>query len=178
MKDHILIKLDSTTELLQYFTGSITTTQATKKYAATGIGSGLTAREKVVFAGFSNADSNGTKTLATVAANEVTVEEAIGTGESNKAGVTLNQEYQGEWKEVDQFSHLLSTINTSGNAYAYVDQSADGVNTDYTTTITVTAATAKADSIEVLLPYARLRVRTNAADQTTMRAYLFGRRLT
>jgi hypothetical protein len=73
---------------------------------------------------------------------------------------------------------LLSTINTSGNAYAYVDQSADGVNTDYTTTITVTAATAKADSIEVLLPYARLRVRTNAADQTTMRAYLFGRRLT
>ena len=177
MKDHILVKLDSTTELLQYFTGSITTTQATKKYAATGIGSGLTAGEKVVFAGFSNADSNGTKTLATVAANEVTVEEAIGTGESGVTA-TVNQEWQGEWKEVDQFSHLLSTINTSGNAYAYVDQSADGVNTDYTTTITVTAATAKADSIEVLLPYARLRVRTNAADQTTMRAYLFGRRLT
>ena len=177
MKDHILVKLDSTTELLQYFTGSVNTTATTKKYASTGIGSGLTAGEKVVIAGFSNADSNGTKTLATVAANEITVEEAIG---ANETGVTatVNQEYQGEWKEVEQFSHLLAIENTSGNAYAYVDQSADGVNTDYTTTITVTAATAKADSIETVLPFARLRVRTNAADQTTMRAYLFGRRLT
>ena len=177
MKDHILIKLDSTTELLQYFTGSVNTTATTKKYASTGIGSGLAVGEKVVIAGFSNADSNGTKTLATVAANEITVEEAIG---ANETGITatVNQEWQGEWKEVNQFSHLLSVINTSGNAYAYVDQSANGVDTDYTTTITVTAATAKADSIEVLMPYARLRVRTNAADQTTMRAYLFGRRLT
>jgi hypothetical protein len=177
MKDHILIKLDSTTELLQYFTGSVNTTATTKKYASTGIGSGLAVGEKVVIAGFSNADSNGTKTLATVAANEITVEEAIGADETGITA-TVNQEWQGEWKEVNQFSHLLSVINTSGNAYAYVDQSANGVDTDYTTTITVTAATAKADSIEVLMPYARLRVRTNAADQTTMRAYLFGRRLT
>ena len=177
MKDHILVKLDSTTELLQYFTGSVNTTATTKKYASTGIGSGLTAGEKVVIAGFSDADSNGTKTLATVAANEITVEEAIGADETGITA-TVNQEWQGEWKEVNQFSHLLPTINCSGNAYLYVDFSADGVNTDYTNTGTITAATADMGSIEVGLPYARLRVRTNAADQTTMRAYLFGRRLT
>jgi len=177
MKDHILIKLDSTTELLQYFTGSVTTTEATRKYAATAIGSGFAVGDKVVFAGFSNADSNGTKTLATVAANEVTVEEAIGAGE---AGVTatVNQEYQGDWKEVDQFSHLLPTINCSGNAYIYVDFSGDGVNTDYTNTGTITGGTADMGSIETGLPFARLRVRNNGADQTTMRAYLYGRRLT
>ena len=178
MKDHILVKLDSTTELLQYFTSTaVTFASADNSLSATNIATGWTAGDKVVIAGSSESANNTTMTIKTVATGKLSMEEAV-TDDNAGETITLNQEYQGEWKEVDQFSHLLSTINTSGNAYAYVDQSADGVNTDYTTTITVTAATAKADSIEVLLPYARLRVRTNAADQTTMRAYLFGRRLT
>jgi len=178
MKDHIVIKLDSTTELLQYFTGSVTVTQSTKKYAATSIQAGLAVGDKIYIAGCGQTASNGLKTIATLGTNELTVEEAVGTDEGPTASVTLNQEYQGDWKEVDQFSHLLPTINCSGNAYIYVDFSGDGVNTDYTNTGTITGGTADMGSIETGLPFARLRVRNNGADQTTMRAYLYGRRLT
>lgn len=176
MKDHLIVKLDSTTELLQYFTGSTVITQADRTYTAANIGSGLTVGETVVIAGAANSASNATFVLSSVASGAIIVAgPAIGADET--ATITINQEYQGAWKEVEQFAHLLSVINTSGAAYVYVDQSANGVDVDYTTTITVAAATAKADSIETLLPFARLRVRTNAADQTAMRAYLFGRRI-
>lgn len=177
MQSFIMTQLEKITELLQYFTGSTTTTTATRKYAATGIGSGFAAGDKVVFAGFSNSDSNGTKTLATVAANEVTVEEAIGTGEAG-ISATMNQEYQGDWHDVRKWAVLTTAINCSGNAYLYVDQSQDGDNIDYTTTRTITGGTADRSDISSGMFYARLRVRTNAADQTSMRAYLNGRIIT
>ena len=177
MKDYIMTKLDSTTELLQYFTGSTTTTQATRQYAATNIGVGLSVGDKLVVAGFSNVASNGTKTIATVATDAITVEEAIGAGE---AGVTatFNQEYQGVWVDVRKWAKLTGSINTSGAAYVYIDQSADGLNVDYTTTRTITGGTADSWSIETVLPNIRMRIRANAIDQTVMRAYLYGRIIT
>jgi hypothetical protein len=175
MISQILHELDSTTELLQYFTGTTASTQTTRKYAATGIGTGLTAGDKVVIAGFSNSASNGTFTLQTVAADEITVCEAIG---ANETGITatVTQEYQGAWVLVERWSKLVGVINTSGAAIIYIDQSGDGGNnTDYTSSWAVTAATAFVYSAEIIAKYARLRIRTNAADQTTMRAYLYGR---
>lgn len=178
MNNHIVIPLDKCTELLQYFTSNAVTFASTdNSLAATGIETGWTAGDKVVVAGSSESANNTTFTIKTVATGKLTMYEAV-TDDTPGETITLNQEWQGEWKEADQFAHLLSVINCSGNAYVYIDQSGDKDNADYTTTITVTGGTAKADSIEVVLPYARLRVRTNAADQTTMRAYLSGRRVT
>jgi len=176
MKDYIQTQLAKTTELLQYFTGSTVITQADKTFTAANIGTGLTAGEKIVIAGAANSASNGTFTLNTVAAGAITVLEAIGANET--ATITINQEYQSDWIDVRKWAKLTGAINTSGNAYVYIDQSADGWNVDYTTTRTITAVTADAWSIETILPYARMRVRTNAADQTTMRAYLYGRIIT
>lgn len=176
MKDYIITQLAKTTELLQYFTGSTVITQADKTFTAAGIGSGLTAGEKIVIANAANSASNGTFTLNTVASGAITVFEAIGADET--ATITINQEYQSDWLNVQKWAKLTGAINTSGNAYVYIDQSADGYNIDYTTTRTITAATADSWSIETVLPWARLRVRTNAADQTIMRAYLYGRMLT
>ena len=184
MQSFIMTQLEKITELLQYFTGSTTTTTATRKYAELFKKRGFdwdafkfAAGDKVVFAGFSNSDSNGTKTLATVAANEVTVEEAIGTGEAG-ISATMNQEYQGDWHDVRKWAVLTTAINCSGNAFLYVDQSQDGDNIDYTTTRTITGGTADRSDISSGMFYARLRVRTNAADQTSMRAYLNGRIIT
>ena len=177
MQSFIMTKLDKVTELLQYFTGSVTTTQATKTYAATNIGVGLAVGDKLVIAGFSNAATNGTKTVATVATDTITVLEAIGAGESGVTA-TFNQEYQGEWHDIRRWAKITGSINCSGNGYVYIDQSADGITSDYTTTRTITAATADAFSIETVLSYGRIRVRTNANDQTSMRAYLFGRIIT
>jgi hypothetical protein len=174
MRPQILHQLDYTGELLQYFTGSITTTTATKTYAASSIQAGLSVGDKVFFAGFSNADSNGIKTIATLGTNELTVSETIGTGESGVTA-TLSQEYQGAWVNVDSWAALTGTINTSGAAIIYIDQSGDKTNVDYTSTWAVTAATALSYSVETIAKYGRMRVRTNAADQTIMRAYLFGR---
>ena len=177
MKEFIMTQLDKVTELLQYFTGSVATTQTTKKYAATNIGVGLAAGDIVVVAGFSNSASNGTKTLVTVATSEITVSEAIG---ANEAGVTatFNQEFQGNWHDVRRWAKITGAINCSGNGYVYIDQSGDGITVDYTTTRTIAAATADSWSIEIVLSYARMRIRTDAADQSSMRAYLYGRIIT
>jgi hypothetical protein len=174
MRPQIIHQLDYTGELLQYFTGSITTTTATKTYAATNIQAGLSVGDKVYFGGFSNADSNGLKTIATLGTNELTVSETIGTGESGVTA-TLNQEYVGSWVNVDSWAVLTALINTSGAAIIYIDQSGDKTNVDYTSTWNVSAATAAAYSVETLVKYGRMRVRTNAADQTIMRAYFNGR---
>jgi hypothetical protein len=176
MKDYIMTQLAKTTELLQYFTGSTVITQADKTFTAANIGTGLTAGEKIVIAGAANSASNGTFTLVTVAAGAISVHEAIGADET--ASITINQEYQSDWIDVRKWAKLTGSIYSSGNAYVYIDQSSDGYNTDYTTTRTITAATADAWSIETVLPFARMRVRTNAADQTAMRAYLYGRIIT
>lgn len=177
MNEVKLEQIEKVTELLQYFTGTVTTTTATRTYAATSIESGLAVGDKIVIAGCAQTNSNGTKTIESVATNSITVVEAIGTGEGPTASVTMNQELQGTWQESQRYTTLTGSINTSGAAIIYIDQSANGVDTDYTTTWAVTAATALAYSAEVVLPFARIRVRTNAADQTIMRAYLFGRKV-
>ena len=176
MRDTVLTLLDSMTELLQYFTGSTVITQADKTFTAANIGSGLTVGEKIVIAGAANSASNGTFTLATVASGAITVLETIGANET--ATITINQEYQGSWYDTRNWAKITGSINCSGNAFVYIDQSGNGSNVDYTTTRTITGGVADAWSIETVLPYVRMRVRTNAVDQTTMRAYLYGRIIT
>ncbi len=176
MISQILHRLDYATELLQYFTGTVTTTTATRKYAATSIESGFSVGDKIVIAGCAQSASNGTFTIESVDTNFITVVEAIGTGEGPTASVTVNQEVQGNWQNVERWAKLTGVINCSGAAIIYIDQSGDaGSNTDYTSSWAVTGGTALAFEVDVLLKHARLRIRTNAADQTVMRGYLFGR---
>ena len=176
MRNVILEQLEKVTELLQYFTGSTVITQADRTYTAATIGAGLTVGDTVVIAGAANSASNGTFVLSSVASGAVIVAgPAIGANET--ATITVNQEWPGTFKEVQGFAKLVGSINTSGAAIIYIDQSGDGVNIDYTSSWAVTAATALAFEADVVLPWAKIRVRTNAADQTTMRAYLYGRKI-
>lgn len=173
-----LMKLGESTELLQYYTGSVTVTQATKKYAGTGIHTGLTVGDTILFAGCAQSASNGVKTVATLGTNELTVEEAVGVNEGPTASVTVNQYIETPWMKADDVVKLVGAISCTGNAYVYIDQGVDNSTAVYTTTLTITGGTAQGWSIETLLPYARMRVYNNGADQTAMAAYLYGRIVT
>jgi hypothetical protein len=174
MKGQVLYKIDSTTKLLQYFAGTTATTQSTKTYAATGIESGLTVGDRLIVAGFSNTASNGAKTVATIATNSITVNEAIGASESG-VSATFSGEYCGNFQNVQEYAKLIATAITSGNANLYIDFSNDGTNTDYTATTSITGGTGAITTTETTAKYAALRIRTNAADQTVLRSYLYGR---
>jgi hypothetical protein len=177
MISQILHQLDKTTELLQYFAGSTAIVKTARTFTATGIHTGLTVGDKVVIAGTSSGTSDGTYTVETLSTGVLTTVETPA-GSNETATITINQEYQGVWVNIERWAKLTGSINCSGAAYVYIDQSADGSSVDYTTTLTITGGTASAWSIEAELKYARMRIRTNAADQTIMRAYLFGRAIT
>jgi len=181
MISQILHQLDYTGELLQYFNGSTAVDQDKYTFTATGIGTGWTAGDYVSITGASNGATNTVIQLDTVATGMLTAE-PITLGADETATLTLNQEYQGAWVNVERWAKLTGLINTSGNCYVYIDQSGatakPTTTVDYTTTITVTGATAATWSIETLGKWARMRIRNNGADQTIMRAYLYGRAIT
>ncbi len=176
MRNLILEQLEKVTESLQYFTGSTVITQADRTYTAATIGSGLSVGDTVVIAGAANTASNGTFVLSSVASGAIVVAgPAIGANET--ASITINQEWPGTFREIHGFAALVGAINCSGNAIIYIDQSGDGANVDYTSSWAVTGGTALSFTVAVILPYAKIRIRTNAADQTSMRAYLYGRKI-
>jgi hypothetical protein len=181
MRNMILERLCKVTELLQYFNGSTVITQADQTYTASNIGSGLTAGDIMVISGASNSASNGTFTLKTVASGAIVVDD-MDIGANETATITMNQEYQSAWYEVRGFAALTGVVNTSGNAQLYVDLSDNGVDVDYssapgTSSGAITGGTAFPFEVTNLMPYARIRIRNNGADQTTMRAYLYGRKI-
>lgn len=177
MKDHLIFELDRCTELLQYFTsGAVTFAAVDDSLSATGIATGWTAGDTVVIGGSSEAANNTTMVIKTVATGKLTMYDAV-TDDNAGETITITQEWPGTYKETKGCVALTGTINCSGNAIIYIDQSANGVDTDYTSSWAVTGGTALSYEVAVLLPYAKMRIRTNAADQTSMRAYLFGRKI-
>lgn len=177
MRNVVLEKLDSCTELLQYFTSTgVTFAASDSSLSATGIATGWTAGDTVVIAGSSETANNTTMVIKTVATGKLTMFDAV-TDDTPGETITITQEWPGTFKETNGFAALTGTINCSGNAIIYIDQSANGVDIDYTSSWAVTAATALSYEVSVLLPYAKMRIRTNAADQTSMRAYMFGRKI-
>lgn len=178
-----LMQLANTTELLQYFTGSTDTTQTTRKYAASNIGVGLAVGDTIYLSGCSNAASNGAKTIESIASDNsyITVEETIG---ANETGVTLvlNQEFNSPWYDCQEFSRLVGMISCSGAAILIVEYSGDkGTTTGYVSPSSsgqaITGGTPLGFSYEVIAKWARFRLRTNAADQTSMDAYFYGRKV-
>lgn len=177
----ILRTLFSSEELLQYFSGNITTTQSTKKYAATNIGAGFSAGDQIFIAGFSNAASNGIKTIATIAGDNsyITVEEAIGSNESSVAA-TINQQVRSGWINVREFARLVGSLYAvGGGGLVLVEYAAQkGGDTIYMPNSSGeawTSATYMAFSYEVVAPWVRFTLRNNGADLTTFRAWIGGR---
>lgn len=169
----IVNQLEEITELLQYFTGSTATTATTKKYAATGIGAGFAVGDTVLVAGFSNTDSNGVKTIATIASDDsyITVAEAIGADETG-VSAKFNQTYNGAWQDVGGCTVLIGTIRCSGALSQYWDWSWDsGAKTiEFASAAnTVTGGTAEIiDEVHVIAPFVRMRLVNTDTDQTVM----------
>jgi hypothetical protein len=181
MLSQILHRLDYVTELLQYFASSAVTFAASDdSLAATNIGTGAAFEvgDHIVVSGSSESANNTTHTVTISAVNKITCGASAITDDNAGEAIVINQEYQGTWQKVERWAKLTGSINCSGNCYVYIDQSGDGVSTDYTTTVTVTGGTAASWAVESVLPYTRIRIRNNGADQTSMRAYSFARHLT
>jgi len=173
-----IFQIDKVTELLQYFaSSSVTFAELDNSIAATGIGSGFSAGDKILVASSSVSGNNTTHTISTVASGKLVITSATTIADDNAGeSITINQVYQGNWQKVDHCAKIVGTINTSGNCSVYIDQSQDGVTTDYTSAaIAVTGGTAAAWDISVVGKYARMRIVNSGADQTIMRAYLNGR---
>ena len=178
MRNLIVELLDKSTELLGYFAGTVAIDQSDATYTAATIGDTFAVGDTVVISSAAQTASNGTFILRTVATGviSVTIPPAIGIDDGADA-IVINQQVTGTFKEVSGFAALVGTINTSGNATIYIDQSANGVDTDYSSSWSVTGGTALSYSVEVILPFAKMRILNNGAAQTTMRAYMFGRKI-
>jgi hypothetical protein len=176
MISQILHQLDKTTELLQYWTGTdVTFAEADDSLAASGIGTTtFEVGDYINVSGSAQTGNNTTHLLTIVAANKLTTGSVI-TADNAGETIVINQEYIGAWVNVERWAKLTGVINSSGNCSVYIDQSGDKSNVDYTTTVAVTGGTAASWSIETLAKYVRMRIRTNGADQSIMRAYLYGR---
>lgn len=141
----IFEELDTTTELLQYFTSAAVTFAALDdSLAATGIGtSTFEAGDYIYVTGSSETDNNTRWLLTSAAANKLIASGAI-TDDTPGETITLNQEYVGDWCNIELYAKITGVINSSGNCTVYIDQSGDRTNTDYTTTVSVTGGTAAA----------------------------------
>lgn len=72
-------------------------------------------------------------------------------------------------------ARITGTVFADQAGTLNIDQSSDGTNWDYSTSVTVTASTKTNFSVEVVAPYARLRYVNGATIQTVFRLYAFTR---
>lgn len=100
--------------------------QGDKKYTAgvdTDLFSGLRKGQKVVFSGFTDTDSNGEKTVASVnaAGSELTVEESVGADEAGDAGhtVTWKNYINGSKKPTLNSYTIMKQYNFASELYHY-----------------------------------------------------------
>ena len=176
METQNIFMLAKTEELLQYFTSdAVTFAQTDSSLSATGIGTGLTAGDIILIAASSEADNNTEKTVATVTANKITVEEAI-VDDTPGETIKIKQVVYSGWCNVSAFAKIVGTITSSGDCAAIIQQSMDGVNVDHASSaISVTGGTSKEIDQAVYCKYARLKITNGEADQTLFRAYMNGR---
>jgi hypothetical protein len=164
--------LFNTQENLQYFTGSVTFTAATKTMAATGIESGLTVGDEIVVSGTVN--NNGTFTIATLGTNTMTVNETV--VNEGPVATTINQQVSSGWMQVNFYSRLVGAVSTGGNASFRLDFSNDrGVTTIVTLATAVVGGTPAALAQEVVAPWVNIRLRNNGADQTSVNCFMYGK---
>lgn len=176
MRSQILHQLDYTGELLQFYTATdVVFAEADDSIASTGIGTAtFSVGDYISVAGSEVEACNATWLVKTVVADKIVID-GVMTADDAGETITINQEYIGAWVNVDEWAKLVGSINCSGDATIYIDQSGDKSNVDYTSSWAVTGGTSLAYSTEVVQKYARMRIRNNGADQSIMRAYMNGR---
>lgn len=145
--------------------------------SATGIGTQFpTAGKKIVVSGAAQSGNNTTFTIESVSsADKIIVTETV-TAESAGASVVINEEFQGAWKDISEWDELAGHIDASQNCTIYIDQGADNSNAGYTSSWSVTGGTLKGFSVETISTYGRLRIRNGGTDQTSMTAYMNGKK--
>lgn len=84
--------------------------------------------------------------------------------------------YTGSSAASDKYARLVGSIYTDHASTLYIDQSQDNTNWDYSSSFAITASIGLAFSVEVIAPYARMRVvNTAGAAQSTLRSFVRGR---
>jgi len=175
METKNLFFIEEFKELLQYFTGTdVTFAEADDSLAASGIGTGWSEGDIFLCAASSQTANNVEHTIATVSADKLTTLSAI-VADTPGETIKLNQVVYGSFHDVSCFSKIVGTITSSGNCTVVVQQSHDGINIDYSSSISVTGGTAKEIDQAIYLRYARIKITNGDADQTTFRAYMYGR---
>lgn len=178
METKNLFFLEEFKELLQYFTSTaVTFAEADDSLAATGIGTGWSKGDIFLCAASSEAANNVEHTIATVATDKITTTSVI-TADTPGETIKLNQVVYGSWHDVSCFSQVVGSITSSGNCTVVVEQSHNGVDIDYSASISVTGGTAKEIAQAIYMRYARLKITNGDADQTTFRAYMYGKSVT
>jgi hypothetical protein len=166
-----------TEHALQTFSSSaVTFATLDNSIAATDIGTGtFTAGEKITITGAAETGNNATFTVVTAVADKLVVLEAV-TAELPTAAVVINEHHYGDYKSNRDFKFLTGTIYTSQACTLYIDQSRDGITTDYIDYFTVSATTRESFRFDVVVSgYARMRILNGSTDQTSVRAILNGR---
>jgi hypothetical protein len=84
--------------------------------------------------------------------------------------------YTGTKFSTQYYGRLVGTCISDHAGTMYIDQSPDGEHWDYSSSFTLSAATGIAVSVEVIAPWARLRIiNGSGAAQTYLRAFVSGR---
>lgn len=177
MESKNIFHLKKVDELLQYFTGNdVTFANVDNSLAANAIGSGMTTGDIFLCAASAQAGNNVELTINTVSANKVTINSSVSITDDNAGEqIKLNQVVYTDFVDVSCMAKIVGAITSSGNCTVLVQQSNDGVNVDFSTSISVTGGTSKEIDVAVFLRYARLKITNGDADQTTFRAILNGR---
>jgi len=89
-----------------------------------------------------------------------------------------SETYTGDWKDVDGYNKLCGMVYADQACTLYIEQSQDGSNADSQSlvkSISASDAVNSAYSVEVVAPYARMRIVNGVAAQGTLRASMNGK---
>ena len=90
--------------------------------------------------------------------------------------LTNNATYTSNGYRIISFARVTGLINSDQTGTLHIDQSADGTNWDYVTTVAITGGTVAAFSVEVIAEWVRIRfTNSGGSTQTTMRLYTYAR---
>lgn len=162
----------NTTENLQYFSGNVTYTAATKTMAGTNIHVGWAVGDEIVVAG--TVSNNGTFTIATLGTDSFTVNETV----VNEGAIasTINQQVSSGWMRVEYYSRLVGAYSTTGNASLRTDWAKDHLGSTIVTLATaIVGGTPAAYAQEIVAPFVNIRLRNNGADQTAVACHIYAK---
>jgi len=180
---------ESVTENLQYFTGTFVIDAdgggtGIGKISAAGIGTGWAVGDYAALTGTANSNITILITyihtddsyIYATAVSENGVAVAFGADESGSGDEKMNQVFYTAWQDLSGFWEISATIYASGACDATLQQSWAGTYVDLNGTKgDVSAATPVAIDEDVKCLFGRLKLLSEDADMTYVRAYFGGK---